>query len=222
MIALQLKDVSYKYPKTERKVLKSINVSFENSKIYVIMGKSGSGKTTLLSLLSGLENPTIGDILLEDKSIKTMNKDLYRSDKVGVIFQAYNLIPSMTAIENVKLALNISKSKNNSKKYAYELLEKVGIDKSTADRKVLKLSGGEQQRVSIARAISNNPSIIIADEPTGNLDEENEEIIMNILSSIAKKDNKCVIIVSHSSTVANYADELWGLSKGQINYIKKK
>ncbi len=220
MNTLNIYDLSYKYPKSNKDVLKNISATFEQGKIHAIMGKSGSGKTTLLSLISGLATFEKGDIMLGEKSIRSINKDKYRSELVGVIFQSYNLIPSMTALENVKLALDISKRNGKNKNEALKLLESVGIDETSAKRKVLKLSGGEQQRVSIARAISNNPGVIIADEPTGNLDEENEANIMQILKRIAKEQNKTVIIVTHSSSVAQYADELYGITKGKLNYVK--
>lgn len=221
MSLMQIKDVSYRYEGAKRNVLNNMNANFENGKIHAIVGKSGSGKTTLLSLISGLDNCTGGEILYSENSLKKIDRDNYRAKNIGVIFQNYNLLINATAAENIVLSMNISGSGVRDKKmYTYELLEKVGIDRDTADRKILKLSGGEQQRVGIARAISHNPDIIIADEPTGNLDTETEADIMNILTSLAHDDGKCVIIVTHSKKVSSYADEIWGITEGKLVQVK--
>lgn len=222
MSILTVNNLSYIYEGTKKKVLNDINIAFEPKKTYAIVGKSGSGKTTLLALLSGLDLCKNGEILYNGENIKTIDRDNYRSNKIGAIFQSYNLLTNVTAIENVMLSIDISGIKvANKKEYAYKLLQSVGIDKETADRKVLKLSGGEQQRIGIARALSHNPHIIIADEPTGNLDTETEESIMEILSSLSIKENKCVIIVTHSKKVASYADEIWGISDGKLALVNK-
>ncbi len=222
MSVLAVKNLSYAYDGTKKKVLNNINVEFEPKKTYAIVGKSGSGKTTLLALLSGLDLSQEGEILYNGENIKTIDRDNYRSNKIGVIFQTYNLLINATAIENIMLSIDISGIKvANKKEYAYSLLQSVGIDKETANRKVLKLSGGEQQRVGIARALSHNPDIIITDEPTGNLDTETEESIMKILTRLSQEENKCVIIVTHSKKVANYANEIWGISAGKLSILKK-
>lgn len=221
MSILKLENVAYRYEGTSKNVFNKINIEFEEGKIYVIMGRSGAGKSTLLSLLSGLDLCTEGRILYKDEDLEKINRDDYRSKKIGVIFQGYNLLINANAVENIILSMNISKTiKNNKLQRAYNLLEKVGIDKETANRKVLKLSGGEQQRVGIARALSYNSDIIIADEPTGNLDEETKDTIMNIFKDIAHNEKKCVIIVTHSKDVAKCADELWGLNQGNLVFIK--
>lgn len=218
---LTLKNVAYQYEGAKKPVIKNISVEFESNKIYAIMGKSGAGKSTMLSLISGLDIPTSGEILYKNKSLREMDRDYYRAKNIGVIFQSYNLLINATALENIILSMNISGSKErNKKKYALELLEKVGIDKETANRKVLKLSGGEQQRIGIARAISHNPDIIVADEPTGNLDGDTEQNIMMLLQKLAHDDGKCVIVVTHSKQVSNYADELWGLNQGNLVFVK--
>ncbi|MFJ7734963.1 ABC transporter ATP-binding protein [Lysinibacillus sp. NPDC097287] len=222
MSVLAVNNLSYVYDGTKKKVLNNINIEFESKRTYAIVGKSGSGKTTLLALLSGLDLCKDGEILYNGENIKTIDRDNYRSNKIGVIFQSYNLLTNATAIENIMLSMDISGIKvANKKEYAYSLLQSVGIDKETADRKVLKLSGGEQQRVGIARALSHNPDIIIADEPTGNLDTETEESIMKILTRLSQEENKCVIIVTHSKKVANYANEIWAISDGKISIVKK-
>jgi putative ABC transport system ATP-binding protein len=184
-----------------------MNYTFESGKIYAITGKSGSGKTTLLSLLSGLCSPTDGTIYVDDEDISKLDKYTYRSKTVGVVFQSFNLLPKLTALENVILSMDISGFKvDNKKEYALNLLKKVGLDEEESNRRILKLSGGQQQRIAIARAISYNPSIILADEPTGNLDKETQDEIMSIFKELAYKENKCVIIVTHSDIVAKMAD----------------
>ncbi len=222
MNVLTMNNVSYHYEDSKKNVLQNVSIDFAPGKVYVIMGKSGAGKSTILSLISGLDTCTGGVIQYGEKDLSKMNRDDYRAKNIGVIFQGYNLLINATALENIVLSMNISGIRDSSKKKtALALLEKVGIDEETARRKVLKLSGGEQQRVGIARAIAHNPDIIIADEPTGNLDGDTEENIMNILRSLAHDDNKCVIIVTHSKHVADhYADELWGLNKGNLVFVK--
>ncbi len=221
MSLLSLKDVSYRYEGAKRDVFDNINIDFEKGKVYGIIGKSGAGKSTLLSLISGLDTCKSGEVLYKDNSLKNIDRDLYRAKDIGVIFQGYNLLLNATAKENILLSMNISNSKQENKdKYIDGLLQDVGIDSDKANRKILNLSGGEQQRIGIARALSHNPDIIIADEPTGNLDNETEEKIMDILVSLAHKHNKCVIIVTHSKKVCSYLDEIWGLKSGKLLFIK--
>ena len=168
----------------------------------------------MLSLISGLENEYEGSITFNNKELRNINLDDYRSKDIGIVFQSYNLLPHLTAAENIILSMNISNLKIKDKKSkAIELMEDVGLDKSKADRRVLKLSGGEQQRVAIARSLSYNPSMILADEPTGNLDKETENDILKILRNLAKKDDKCVIIVTHSENVCNQVDEIYEIKK---------
>lgn len=220
MNVLEVNNLSYVYEGTNKKVLKNVNLKFEKGKTYTIVGKSGSGKTTLLALLAGLDVCTSGEILYQGVNMKSIDRDDYRANKIGVIFQSYNLLINATAIENILLSIDISGVKvENKKEYAYSLLEKVGIDKEMADRKILKLSGGEQQRVGIARALSHNPDIIIADEPTGNLDSETENSILKILKDLSEKENKCVIVVTHSKKVAGFADEIWNMAHGELKSI---
>ena len=221
MSLLTMENVSYKYSDTTKTVLKKVSAEFNSGKLYAIMGKSGSGKTTLLSLISGLDNCTDGAINFGGNPLSQIDRDKYRAESIGVIFQGYNLLTNATAVENIVLSMCISKTKERNKKnVAYKLLEKVGINKETADRKILKLSGGEQQRVGIARALSHNPDIIIADEPTGNLDTDTEENILSILTSLAHNEGKCVIIVTHSKKVSSVADEVWGMKEGNLTLVK--
>ena len=215
-IILSLKDVSYRYKDALKDdyVLKNINYEFEKGKIYAIKGKSGSGKTTLLSLISGLEKKYEGEILYKDNKLSKMNLDNYRSNNVGIVFQSYNLLPHLTAVENIILSMDISKVKVKDKKeLAINLMEQVGLSKNMANRRILKLSGGEQQRIAIARSLSYDPEIILADEPTGNLDHETENEIINIFKELAHKQNKCVIIVTHSQNVCNLVDKIYELKK---------
>ena len=208
---LSLENVSFSYDKTP--VLRDLSYTFEKGKMYCIIGKSGAGKTTLLSLLSGLAAPTKGDILYNGESIEKIDKYTFRSKYIGVIFQSYNLITKFTAFENVVLSMDIAGVKGGNKKAkALELLDSVGLDEDEANRRVLKLSGGQQQRVAIARALSYDPDIILADEPTGNLDGETQTEIMEIFKSLTRQ-GKCVILVSHSPEVASMCDECYELKK---------
>ncbi|NLL16126.1 MAG: ABC transporter ATP-binding protein [Clostridiales bacterium] len=222
MNVLTLKNVTYQYEGTRKSVLKDISVEFSGGKIYTIVGKSGAGKSTLLSLISGLDVCSGGEILYMGQNLKELDRDNYRARNIGVIFQSFNLLTNATAIENIMLSMNISGNKEkNKKEYAYALLEKVGVDRETAGRKILKLSGGEQQRVGIARALAHNPDIVIADEPTGNLDADTEAAVLNILTSLAHDEGKCVIIVTHSKKVTSIADEVWGINDGKLLYVKQ-
>jgi len=218
---LKVNGVSFSYGKTNKKILNRASAEFKQGKVYVIMGKSGAGKSTLLSLLSGLDVCTEGKILYDGTDLASMDRNKYRAKNIGIVFQSYNLLVNASALDNVILAMDISgKKAKDARQKAYALLESMGIDKQMSGRKVLKLSGGEQQRIAIAGAIAHNPDIIIADEPTGNLDGDTEAEIMNSLLSLAHEQNKCVIIVTHSKDVAEYADELWGLVKGNLNFVK--
>ena len=213
---LSLKNVNYRYHDAlkDEYVLKNINYEFEKGKTYAIKGKSGSGKTTLLSLISGLEKNYEGEILYKNKPLSKMNLDDYRSRDVGIVFQSYNLLPHLTAVENIILSMDISKVKvEDKKKMALSLMEQVGLSKNMGNRRILKLSGGEQQRIAIARSLSYNPEIILADEPTGNLDRDTENEILSIFQNLAHKENKCVIIVTHSGNVCDLVDVVYELKK---------
>jgi putative ABC transport system ATP-binding protein len=213
MSILKLEDVSYRYDESKKFVLKEINYDFDAGNIYAIVGKSGAGKTTLLSILSSLVAPTGGNILLNGENVAGIDKYKFRSSYVGVVFQSFNLLTHLTALENVILSMDISgKHFDNKKERAIELLDKVGLDETEINRRVLKLSGGQQQRVAIARALSYNPDIILADEPTGNLDGETQEQILDIFRMLAD-EGKCVIVVTHSPIVADFADQVYELKK---------
>ena len=211
MSILSLQNISFSYDKTP--VLRDISYEFEKGKMYCIIGKSGSGKTTLLSLLSGLAAPSDGTILYDGKDVAKIDKYTFRSKYIGVVFQSFNLITKYTALENVILSMDIAgyKAKNKQAR-AMELLASVGLDEDEANRRVLKLSGGQQQRVAIARALSYGPDVILADEPTGNLDRDTQKEIMDIFREL-RDQGKCVILVSHSPEVAAMCDERYELIK---------
>ncbi len=211
MSILSLQNISFSYDKTP--VLQNISYEFQKGKMYCIVGKSGAGKTTLLSLLSGLAKPTDGEIFYDGKNVAKIDKYTFRSKYIGVVFQSFNLITKYTALENVVLSMDVAgyKTKNKEQR-AIELLKSVGLEHDEANRRVLKLSGGQQQRVAIARALSYDPDIILADEPTGNLDTDTQNEIMNIFKELANK-GKCVILVSHSPEVAALCDERYELVK---------
>jgi putative ABC transport system ATP-binding protein len=211
MSVLSLQNISFSYGAVP--VLQDISYEFERGKMYCIIGKSGAGKTTLLSLLSGLAKPTAGDIIYDGKSIAKIDKYTFRSRYIGVVFQSFNLITKYTALENVILSMDVSGVKIKDKKQkALELLDSVGLDEDEANRRVLKLSGGQQQRVAIARALSYGPDIILADEPTGNLDRDTQKEITDIFRELTQQ-GKCVILVSHSPDVADMCDERYELTK---------
>ena len=209
---LELQNVGYSYNGKEL-VLRHVNYRFEGGRIYAITGRSGAGKTTLLSLLSQLTKPTEGKILYNGLDVSEVDQYLYRSQYAGVIFQSFNLLMHLTAVENVMLSMDIAGvKKENNRAYAMELLEKVGLSKEESQRRILKPSGGQQQRVAIARAVSYDPSILLADEPTGNLDEDTQDEIMEIFKGLAYEEQKCIILVTHSPVVASLADEVYALT----------
>jgi len=232
MNTLALQNVSYRYEGSDKTIFKDVNLQFEAGRVYTIVGKSGAGKSTLLSLLSGLDTATSGRIDFGGKNLSEIDRDYYRAQKAGIIFQSLNLLVGATAIDNIVLSMNISQdawasSKRSlrpagikgidKKARAYELLEKVGISREKAHRKILKLSGGEQQRIGIARALAHDPMLIIADEPTGSLDKDTEATVLEIFQSLAHDEGKCVIIVTHSENVSAIADEVWSLEEGSFS-----
>lgn len=211
MSVLKLENISFTYDK--KPIFKNLNLQFEKGKVYAIVGKSGTGKTTLLSVLSGLAAPISGNVYYKGQDVEKMNKYDFRSKYVGVVFQSFNLLTKFTAFENVSLSMDIANfNVNDKKQYVYDLLESVGLDREQANSRILKLSGGQQQRVAIARALSYQPEVILADEPTGNLDGETEAEIIKILRDLANQ-GKCVIIVTHTPAVAKAADHIYDLSK---------
>lgn len=219
---LEIKKLSHSYEDGNRvtRVLKDVSANFLSGSLYTIVGESGSGKTTLISLLAGLESVQTGDILFNGDSIKKIGLRNFRLKNVNIVFQSFNLIPYMTARENVEVAVDFAGLNYlDGKTYAYELLADVGISREKADRLVMKLSGGEQQRVAIARSIAGKVPIIVADEPTGNLDEKTEEKIMGIFKKLADQ-GRIVIVVTHSKNVTRYADVIYEMRSGSLK-IKK-
>lgn len=215
-ILLSIQNASYRYNDAAKDeyALKDVSYDFERGKIYAIRGRSGTGKTTLLSLISGLERCSEGKIVFDGKDLKDINLDHYRCHDIGIVFQSYNLLPFMTVSENIILSMDASGIKvNNKKEEALKLMRSVGLKDTYANRKVLRISGGEQQRVAIARSLSYNPKMIVADEPTGNLDKQTEEEIIEIFKNLAHKENKCVIIVTHSQSVCDAVDKVYELKK---------
>ena len=197
MSIFKLKNVSYLYDNSKSKVLSGITYNFEVGKFYAIVGKSGAGKSTLLSLLAGLDSPSSGEILFNNTNIEKIAFSEHRRKDISLVFQNYNLIDYLTPLENLKLV-----SKNANK----DILLKLGLEEEHVNRNVMKLSGGQQQRVAIARALVSEAPIILADEPTGNLDESTAEEIIEILKKVAVENNKCVIVVTHSNQLASAAD----------------
>ena len=196
MPTLELKNVSYAYEKGKA-VLQNISGSLETGKMYAILGPSGSGKTTLLSLLGGLDVPTQGSVLFDGEDIAAKGLEHHRRNHISLIFQSYNLIDYMTPVENVRLTAKLD---------AAPILERLGLEQDEITRNVLKLSGGQQQRVAIARALASDAPVILADEPTGNLDADTAEEITAILKESAHALGKCVVVVTHDREVAKQAD----------------
>ena len=217
---LEVQALNYYYQDgdSRRYILKDVNVQFEKGKFYTILGQSGSGKTTFLSLIGALDSAHAGTVLLDGEDIKTIGYEKYRRDDVGMIFQSYNLIPYLTAVENVMVAMDVTDNKipGEHQEIAYNLLDYIGISREKAGRLTNRLSGGEQQRIAIARALATNVDLILADEPTGNLDEEMENEIVAIFQKLAHEHNKCVIVVTHSKEIAEKSDQILYLRKGKL------
>ena len=206
MPTMELKNVSYAYEKGKA-VLQNVDGSLETGKMYAILGPSGSGKTTLLSLLGGLDMPTQGGVLFDGEDITAKGLEHHRRNHISLIFQNYNLIDYMTPIENVRLTAKLD---------AAPILERLGLEQDEITRNVLKLSGGQQQRVAIARALASDAPVILADEPTGNLDADTAEEITAILKESAHTFGKCVVVVTHSGEVAKQADVVLEIKRGHL------
>ncbi len=206
MSILEVKGLQYSY-ENKKRVLRGINAQMAQGKMYAILGPSGCGKTTLLSLLGGLDSPSSGQILYQGEDIAKTGLADHRRSHVAFIFQSYNLIDYLTPVENVALT---------AKHPPLPILEQLGLTAEEAKRNVLKLSGGQQQRVAIARALASDAQVILADEPTGNLDEDTAVEITTILKGSAHKSGKCVVIVTHSNELAKEADVVFRLRKGDL------
>ncbi|QBP42379.1 ABC transporter ATP-binding protein [Paenisporosarcina antarctica] len=222
---LEFKNVSYwyKHENKQQNILIDVNVGFEKGKFYTITGPSGSGKTTFLSLASALDLPKEGQVLYEGKDINKIGLSNFRRKYVSIVFQSYNLLPYMTALQNVMTAMEITGSTVlNKKEYALKMLESVHIEEKHARQRVLTLSGGQQQRVAIARSLCSQSDLIVADEPTGNLDENTAADIVRIFQDLAHKENKCIIVVTHDNDIARSSDIIVKLSKGNISLVSNK
>ena len=216
---LQFSDVHLQYQNGQNltEVIKGINFSINQNERLAIVGKSGSGKTSLLMLMAGLEKPTLGSIKFQNQELTTYSEDQltdFRKKNIGIVFQSFYLIPSYTALENVALSLEINFQKN-ALVQAEEILTDLGL-KDRLYHFPNQLSGGEQQRVAIARAIINKPELILADEPTGNLDEENSQVIADLLFNVSQKYQKSLCLVTHDLELANKCDRLMKIDNGTI------
>lgn len=223
MSVLKIEDVKYTYKSKYQTVnaLKGITYEFQPQKFYALIGRSGSGKTTLLSLLAALDVPTEGEVLYQGTSTKALDRDKYHQDAVAVIYQSYNLLPLLTVLENVAFPLEM-KGVPNAKQIAAEKLQVVGLNETYHKRLPAMLSGGEQQRVAVARALTSEAQIILADEPTGNLDTENSEVVIDLLQKLAHEDGYCVIVVTHDLSIADKADEVLRMKDGALVEAEKK
>ena len=219
MSAIELRNVKYVYQTKYQRVeaLRGISYAFEPGKVYAIMGSSGCGKTTLLSLMAGLDVPTEGSVLCEDIPTADIDLEQYRRERVAVIYQDFRLFPLLTVAENVMYPMELRGIKPAiAKKRAAELIRKVGLPETVLDRFPAMLSGGEQQRVAVARALGIESKVLLADEPTGNLDSKNSEYIFDILASLAHEDGYCVIIVTHDDALGKRADETIRIHDGEL------
>jgi len=213
----KIENIYYRYNNSDEDVLNSVNAAFEAGKFNSILGPPGSGKTTLLSIMAGLDRPTSGQIAIGGDNLAAMDLDQYRRERISMIFQAFQLFPLLTAVENVAMPLEMNGTpKKIARQKAKQLLESVGIDSSKHRRYPANLSGGEQQRVAIARSLSTSARVILADEPTGNLDAANSAAVISILKKLAHEDGYCVIVVTHNMEIADASDVVYRMSDGVL------
>ena len=219
MERIKAESVSYSYQNKYQTVeaVKEVSCTFETGKLYVITGESGSGKSTFLSLLAGLDCPGSGRILVDGEDLSRIDRDAYRREKVSVIYQAFHLFPLLTALENVMYPLELQgMARKEAKEKAAEYLEEVGISKKLHGQYPKMMSGGEQQRTAVARAMASGGRIVLADEPTGNLDTENEEKVVELLLSLAHDRDFLVIMVTHNKQIAEQADVRLVMKDGRM------
>ncbi len=207
MSILSMENVNYSYEKMNKKVLRNVSVDFEEGTMYAIVGNSGEGKSTMLGILAGLDVPSSGKVKFNGEDITVKGYSYHRQKQISLVFQNYNLIDYMTPIENLRL---VNPTANE------DILLDLGLSKDEITRNVMKLSGGQQQRVAIGRALVSDAPVILADEPTGNLDEKTARDIIALLKKIAHEDNKCVVVVTHSKKLAEEADQVLTLKKKDI------
>lgn len=218
MAELTLHRVSYRYPRAARDALQGVECRFRAGEVAAVVGPSGSGKTTLLSIMAGLDRPSGGEVLVDGKKLSEMDLDAYRRQYVSVIFQAFHLFPLLTVLENVCFPLELlGAGEKDTREQARRNLELVGIAEEKHRRYPSQLSGGEQQRVAIARALSSGAKILLADEPTGNLDGENSRNIVEILTRLAHEGGYCVVIVTHDPAIAEAADAVYTVADGELS-----
>lgn len=220
---LSFEDISYYYQdgKSRVDILDDTSYSFEQGKTYAIVGASGTGKTTVVSLAAGLESPRSGKVLFRGDDLSAIGLNNYRRQDVSIVFQAYNLINYMNGVQNVVSAMDISHVKVPDKKQrALEILSSLGLSENEAKRDIRKLSGGQQQRIAIGRAMAKDVDLILCDEPTGNLDAHTSEDIVKTFISLAHKQNKCVIIVTHDQNIASSMDVQLTIEDGKIKNLK--
>ena len=217
MSALRLEHVSYRYKNGDRAAVNDVTCVFQPGYLSAVVGPSGSGKTTLLSLMAGLDQPTEGAVYLDEESLSGLDMDRYRRERVSMIFQAFHLFPLLTAEENVCYPMELNGvSQQEAKQRARERLISVGIEEEQHRRYPAHLSGGEQQRVAIARALSTGAKVLLADEPTGNLDTENGGRVIEILRHLAHEEGYCVVIVTHDLSIAEASDEVFRMQDGRL------
>ena len=223
MSVLKAENVTYVYQSKYQQVkaLDEVSCDFEEGKFYAIVGQSGSGKTTLLSMLAGLGTPNEGEVVVNGQSVKDFGSERHRRENVSVIYQAFNLFPSLNILENVMYPMMIQKSQTGKpKERAKELLAAVGLEGVDPRKLPAMLSGGQQQRVAIARALASNSPVLLADEPTGNLDSENGQMVIDLLKRLAKEENRCIIVVTHDQGIAAQADVIYHMRDGRLNEEK--
>jgi putative ABC transport system ATP-binding protein len=216
---LSVKEVTYIYKSKYQSVeaVSNVTCSFETGKVYAIVGHSGSGKSTLLSLLAGLDVPTKGEIYVEDEPMSTLDRDRYRRETASVVYQSFNLFPLLTALENVAYPMELrGVPAKEAKEKAKELIASVGLEERIGNQLPLMMSGGQQQRVAVARALANNGKILLADEPTGNLDSNNGKIIIELLEQLAHEQGYAIIIITHDTGIAERADVVYTMKDGQL------
>lgn len=216
---LKAEHISYSYKTKYQTIqaLQDVSCSFEKGKFYAIVGKSGCGKSTLLSLLAGLDVPDSGKIFMEGKCMDEMDRDHYRKESASVIYQSFNLFELLTAVENVMYPLELRKVKHReARTRAEEFIKKVGLDERIYEQYPKMMSGGEQQRIAIARGLASGGKILLADEPTGNLDSENEKMIVELLKKAAHEIGYAVIVITHNLQVAAETDQIFRMSDGRM------
>lgn len=217
MTELTLENLIYRYKGGNSNVVDSVSCTFESGKLNAVVGPSGSGKTTLLSLMAGLDHPTQGSIYIDGEDMAGLDLDQYRRERVSMIFQAFQLFPLLTVLENVCFPMELNGlSSKDAARQARSFLEMVGIDQDKFRRYPANLSGGEQQRVAIARSLASGARVLLADEPTGNLDKANGENVVEILKQLAHGQGYCVVIVTHDPAIAEKSDKVWKMSDGLL------